>query len=276
MILLFALACQKEPAEDTGPTAGQLDVLTYNVHGLPSGITGDDTPGRMAQIAPLLDRYPLIGLQEDWDEANAATLAAALERRTELWFGEPLDERFYGAGLAFFAEQAVESYEPTYYETCNGTLDGASDCLASKGFQVVRLRMGPGATLDVYNTHMEAGNSAEDDSSRTAQLDMLLAQIDSFSAGHAVLFMGDTNLGADDPEDVPLIAALMEGGGFTDACDAVACPEPGRIDKLLVRDGEDLAIDVDSWAVAEEFVDEDGAPLSDHEGITASLRWAAR
>lgn len=276
MILLFALACQDEPAPDSGPRSGELDVLTYNVHGLPSGITGDDTPGRMAQIAPLLDRYPLIGLQEDWDADNAATLAAGLERRTELWFGEPLEDRFYGAGLAFFAEQAVETYSTTYYETCNGTLDGASDCLASKGFQTVRLQMGPGATLDVYNTHMEAGNSAEDDSSRAAQLDLLLAEIDSFSAGHAVLFMGDTNLGADDPEDVPLIAALMEGGGFTDACDAVACPEPGRIDKLLVRDGEDLSLTVESWAVAEEFVDAEGQPLSDHEGITARLSWSAR
>ena len=26
--------------------------LTYNVHGLPAAITGDDTPGRMAAIAP--------------------------------------------------------------------------------------------------------------------------------------------------------------------------------------------------------------------------------
>lgn len=275
MILLFALAC-KDRAEDTGPFAGDLDVLTYNVHGLPPGITGDDTPGRMAQIAPLLADYALIGLQEDFDEANHATLAAGVELETELWFGEPLADRFYGAGLAVFAGMEAVDALSIYYETCNGTFDGASDCLASKGFQVARLALGPGAALDVYNTHMEAGNSAEDDASRAAQLDMVLAQLASFSADNAVLLLGDTNLGGDDPEDVPLIDRLMAEGGFTDACDAVACPEPGRIDKILLRDGGGLRLAVESWAIDPAFVDSEGTPLSDHEAITARIRWSAR
>lgn len=276
MILLFSLACKDAEPVDTGPVDGSFTALTYNVHGLPPGITGDDTAGRMAQIAPLLDAYPLIGLQEDFDEANHATLAAGLERPTELWFGEAMEDRFYGSGLAVFAAMEAEEYEAAWYETCYGTLDNASDCLASKGYQRVRLRLGPGASLDLYNTHMEAGNGAEDDEVREAQLELLLAAFADRSADTAVLFVGDTNLGADDPEDVPLIARLMEEGGFTDACDAVACPEPGRIDKLLFRDGGGVTLTAESWAVEAQFVDTEGVALSDHEAIAATFRWSAR
>ena len=45
-------------------------MLTYNIHGLPPEVTGDDTTGRIEQITPLLSDYDVVGLQEDWIEEN--------------------------------------------------------------------------------------------------------------------------------------------------------------------------------------------------------------
>ena len=276
-MLLLLIACTGGSADDSAslPASGDFSALSYNVHGLPEAVTGDDTAGRIAQIAPLLEPFDLIGLQEDWDADNHAVLDAAVSHETREYFDEKVEEgRYYGSGLALFARWPETALLEQHYSTCSGLLDGASDCLASKGFVALRLRLGQGE-LDVYNTHMEAGGGEEDDVARAVHVDELLAAMAGFSAGRAILFMGDTNLHGDDPEDAPLIAKLMEGAGLLDGCEAVGCEDPGRIDKMLFRDGEGVSLSPTSWEVAPGFVDEQGVDLSDHEPIHMDWSWAA-
>ncbi|MCB9766002.1 MAG: hypothetical protein H6739_39875 [Alphaproteobacteria bacterium] len=275
MPLLLLLACSTPP-EDTGPppaTEGQLTALTYNVHGLPPGVTGDDTPGRMTQIAPRLPAYPLIGLQEDFDPENHALLVAQAEHQTQAWFDEVLDDRVYPSGLAVLVDQPLVELLEVHYDACNGLLDGASDCFASKGFQVLRLQLGAGQ-VDVYNTHMEAGSGEADDAARATQVDQLVATLNGFSADRAVIFLGDSNLHDDDPDDLPLVEQLKEEGGLTDACDAVGCPEPGRIDRVMIRSAGGVHLEVLAWRVDEAFVDAQGVGLSDHDAVSATLAWS--
>ena len=273
-----AAGCADKGADsaDTGPTEGALRALTYNVHGLPPELTGDDTAGRMAQIAPLLDGFDVVGLQEDFDDANHDTLAAGSHHATQVRFAEALEDRFYGPGLAVFADFAELDHRHEHYDACYGTIDGAGDCLASKGFQVVRLRLGGGLELDVYNTHLEAGGGGEDDAARAVHVDQLLAALSGWSDGRAVLFLGDTNLHEDDPDDAPLLERLLADGGLTDSCEAVGCDDPGRIDRLLFRSSDELSISATAWAVEPAFVDEAGVDLSDHEALSADFTWAAR
>ena len=66
-ILLF-VACQStppDPAPDV-PTEGSLQLLTYNVAGLPDGLSSADGDGidRMTQIRPLLDDFEVVGPDE--------------------------------------------------------------------------------------------------------------------------------------------------------------------------------------------------------------------
>lgn len=275
-LVLVACGCKgtEGPDDTEGPSSGALSVLSYNVHGLPPSITGDDTAGRMAQIAPLLPSYDLVGLQEDWDEANHEILASTMgDYPTSLWYGEPLDGRAYGSGLGLFARATLVDAQLTTYETCYGTLDSASDCLASKGLLAARLALADGVEVDVYNTHFEAGGGAEDDAARAAQVDMVIEVMNSWSTGRAMIFMGDTNLGDDDPEDLPLVALLEEQTGLVEVCDLVGCPEPGRIDRIFVRDGGGVTLSAESWAVPSEFIDSEGVPLSDHDAITAQITW---
>jgi endonuclease/exonuclease/phosphatase family metal-dependent hydrolase len=264
-----------KPAADTGSSlnAGDLRVLTYNVHGLPSLITGDDTPERMRQIAPRLTTHDIIGLQEDFDEANHASLVGEADHTTALWFGDKLPDRVYGSGLSMLARAPVVAHQHIHYTTCNGTTDAASDCLASKGFQAVRLRIGE-ETLDVYNTHLEAGGGAADNEARSAQVDALVESLSDWSDGQAVIFTGDFNLRETDTEDLPLINRLLSEAELERACWAVDCDAPHHIDKILFRSSTRLSLNATGWKNVEaDFRDEASVPLSDHPAIEATFDW---
>jgi hypothetical protein len=98
------LACSAEEAPEDRPTEGTFKTLSYNVHGLPSQLTGDDTPGRMALIAPKLNDYDIVALQEDFADDNHAILVAKADHLTEIRFNELVDpDRFYGSGLGMLA-----------------------------------------------------------------------------------------------------------------------------------------------------------------------------
>ncbi len=275
LLPLSCLALGACPAPgDTGalpPGSGSLRVLTYNVHGLPPEITGDDTTARQARIAPLLEGYDIAALQEDFIESNHELLVGAVDWTTARWFDEVIDGRAYGSGLALLASLSERAYHEQHYSECHGTLDGSGDCLASKGLQRVRLDLG-GGELDVYNTHHEAGGGDEDNAARWSQVEEVLAAMDEHSAGRAVLFLGDFNLHGDDPEDQPCLDAYR-GYGLEDACDALGCPEPGRIDRAWFRSGDALQLVPTDWAVQEQFVDEQGEPLSDHDAIAVGFDW---
>ena len=275
---LHGLGCADEPAQEDRPTSGEFSALSYNVHGLPSEITGDDTPGRMEQIAPHLAPYDVVGLQEDFDDQNHGILEAGTEHPTKIRFSELVAaDRFYGAGLALFANQTATNTHHEHYTACYGTLDGASDCLASKGFQAIRLQFGPDSeqTIDVYNSHLEAGGGSEDNAARASHVDQLLNAMATVSADRAVLFLADTNLKDADPTDLPEITRLMDGAALQELCVEVDCPDPGRIDRILYRSSDALSLTGLEWWIAEEFIDTDGVDLSDHEAIAGRFAWQA-
>ena len=279
MVVVGAITGCTKGAEDTGtaahvPTMGTFGVLTYNVHGLPAAITGDDTTGRMGEIAPRLGAWDILGIQESFDADNHDILTEDSSHDTRLWFGEMLPDRFYGSGLAVLARAVLVDHQHTHYSACNGVTDGASDCLASKGFQAVRLSMGT-STIDVYNTHLEAGGGEADNEARQAHIDEVLASLNGWSAGQAIVFTGDFNLRPSDPEDLPLIEQLLDEGGLSDSCIETGCAEPDHIDQILFRSSDSLTLEATDWANrASDFIDGNGVDLSDHPPISARFGWS--
>lgn len=277
VVLLAAVVagCVGDPPEVVEPAEGELRTLTYNVHGLPPEITLDDTTQRMTQIGPLLARYDLVGLQEDFIESNHDVLAEASGHPTQRWFGDVGDERIYGSGLAVFAGAAEVDHHHEWYEECYGYLDHSSDCMATKGFQMLRLQLAEGLEVDVYNSHFEAGGGEEDMAARESNVLQIIAGMQALSQDRALMFLGDTNLHGDDPEDVALLDLWMEEIGWVDGCEVVGCDEPGRIDRVLLRSGGGVALEAASWAIEPAFFDAEGVPLSDHDAVSAGIRWAA-
>ena len=273
--------CSPPKSSDSGhgtevATEGTITAVTYNVHGLPSLVTGDDTPGRMALIAPRISDYDIVGLQEDFTADNHALLTADSSHETQLWFGETLPERPYSSGLSTLIKAPLLEHQHQHYSTCHGHTDSGSDCFASKGFQALRVSIGTDS-IDVYNTHLEAGGSAEDNAARHAQVDDLISALTSWSDGQAVIFTGDFNLRETDPEDLPLIDQLLEDANLTRSCAAVDCDEPAHIDKILFRASPTIRLEAEDWEnVSERFEDTNGLALSDHPAISATFIWKSR
>ncbi|MCB9673311.1 MAG: endonuclease/exonuclease/phosphatase family protein [Alphaproteobacteria bacterium] len=274
MLTSLLLACTGGTTADPLPTEGSFDVLTYNVQGLPDALSESDTPTdvRMEQIAPFLDAFDLVGVQEDFDEGNHSLLTALATQPVKAWAATVLPDRVYPAGLAMLSRvgELVEVVEHNY-AVCNGLLSDGSDCLASKGFLALRLAVGAGS-IDVYVTHLDAGGAPEDEDARSSQVDELLDSIEGWSAGHAVLLMGDTNLRPSDPPDAVLLARFADHG-LRDVCVELGCEEDDHIDRFLLRDGDDTALIPTDWHRDATFVDDAGADLSDHPAIVSTLRW---
>ena len=140
-----------------------------------------------------------------------------------------------------------------------------------------------GVTVDVYNLHGEAGGSPSDQALQADDFDQLAAFIAEHSEGRAVILGGDTNLHTepDHPEprdgaDIEIWDTFLEATGLTDACDATDCDEPGRIDKVAFRSGDGVDLEALTHAVpGDEFVDDAGEALSDHEPLEVTFRWTA-
>ncbi len=267
MSVLFLGACVN------ATQTGILSILTYNVHGLPGEVTGDDTFARMADIGERLPYFDLVGLQEDFDEESHEALLMESTQLTQRWFSARYGvDRFYGSGLTLLADFPAAEYQEEHFVACHGVLSHASDCLASKGFQRALLTLADGLAIEVYNTHLDAGSSEEDIQARHSQLMQLLTQIQSTS--RPILLFGDTNLRPSRPEDESLIEWFLEESGLEDSCEAVGCAETDHIDRIWFRAGAEngLQLSVASWENDTRFYD-GSVPLSDHPAIVSTLDW---
>lgn len=258
----------------SAPASSRFTALSYNIHGLPFFITGDDTLARLREIAPRLAAYEVVGLQEDFIDRGHALLMGAATHRTRLRFDGTGSHRLFGSGLTLLARARAVTHHHEHYEHCNGRLDGASDCFATKGLQMVRLQLAPGAEVDVYNSHLEAGREPADVAARAANVAQIIAAMQKLSDGRAIVFLGDTNLRPDDPGDLAQIQQWLERLSLRDACAEVGCPEPDHVDRVYLRDGAGLRLSASSWSnESSAFLDDEGTALSDHPPIVVRVRW---
>ena len=260
-------------------SAGELSVLSYNTHGLPSWVAGDDPERRFPRIGALIDAYDVVLLQEDFDHH------ALLKESTGLAFierGNPSRDSFHcwvscsGSGLTFLSglpRERILRLDSIPYEVCAGWLTQANDCFATKGFQHAQVEVSPGLTLHIVNTHLDAGSAPSDRGARRQQLAALRAHLEASAAGDALIVAGDLNLDAATPEDAELLEAFAAALGLADSgARAAAGSHWTVLDYIYFRGGDELAMRVLEAGEASEFV-ADGAPLSDHPALAARFEF---
>ncbi|MGI9600308.1 MAG: M28 family peptidase [Acidimicrobiales bacterium] len=274
------------------PPSGQLDALTYNVAGLPAPLSGSSPDVNTPLIAPLLNQFDLVLLQESWKTPDPNTLAPLrvyheiLEAAsTHSFMSVPLDQPVgtdplrpsaqLSDGLNRFSDAASTPVTRQRWTECVGLVDSASDCLALKGFSHAVLTLAPGVEVDVYNLHAEAGGSAEDERVRAQGIDELVAYIQTHSVGRPLIVGGDFNLHGDDPVDAAVYATFTAGTGLVDACSHLGCPDTDAIDRFFFRSSAGLTIEPTSWQFETgTFVDGGGQPLSDHDPLHVQFDWS--
>ncbi len=256
-----------------------LSVLSYNTHGLAGWIVDDEPAIRFPQISRLLNGYDVALIQEDWswhEELVAAAEHPVIEmgNGSRFWIADFIPI-FGGSGLTSFVRAAREDVlEVTReaYGSCSGWLGGANDCLGSKGFLRVRLRLAPGAELDVYQTHLDAGDAAGDEAARGEQLAQLRRRIAQLSGDGALILAGDFNLHSERPAQRAILDEFVASLGLLDSGAAPVDPAQWeRLDYIFYRSGGGVRLEVVSAGQALEFQHQ-GRPLSDHPALFSRFR----
>jgi len=180
LIVVFALlhtGCKK--AEDKELT---LNVLAYNVAGLPAQISSSKPDLYTSSISPLLNEYNLVHLQEDFCYHDSILLFNLHPYRTETTGCVP-----GGDGLNTLCDFPIENiYREKWYHCTN------ADCFTPKGFSFSQVTL-LGEKVDCYNVHCNAGSTVAAMSARRSNIEQLCRYIGLNSADRAVLVFGDFN-----------------------------------------------------------------------------------
>jgi len=259
-----------------------LRLLTYNVAGLPEGISSSHPEHNSALISPLLNGYDIALLQEDFSYHPQIVGASQHPYVSPPYTGG----NSLGDGLSFLSGFAYSDFQRDAWLDCNGVLDSGSDCLTPKGFTFARFRIGE-ASVDIYDLHTDAGSAVGDQTARAANLRQLAAAIGARSLGRAVIVAGDINARYTRAGDT--VAELVDAAQLTDAwielenkgqrpatgatvmCSADDPNDPAceRIDKFFYRSGGGVTLHPREYTVeGAKFVDEKGAQLSDHRPVS--------
>ena len=268
---------------------GKLNVMTYNVSGLP--IIGDNQGTqrqlkgnkRMEKIGEILCRdsgCDIIGAEEDFNHHPALAKAmTAFKYKTFSKGGIPL-----GDGLNIFSKFPIYNVKRTPWRKCFGYLAGANDRLAEKGILSSVVEIEKGVFIDLYVIHTDASNDPKSLVARKDNFLQLAEMINSRKEDRAIIVMGDFNTTfclneKDEPYEM-----LIEKAGLTDSWAVIhnggKCDYKNEkdwnptlketLDRVMYKSGGGVEIKVENYEYA-EFTDEKGETYTDHVSTRARL-----
>jgi hypothetical protein len=282
---------------DDATISGELSALTYNVAGLPEGLSSSQPATNTPYISPLLNDYDLVLVQEDWLTppnnpfglrvyhdilaASARHPYQSVPAPCPLGMNPARTSALISDGLNEFSNFEFRETTRTAWEGCFGALGasdgGASDCGAMKGFSVAVHILAPGVEVDVYDLHGEAGSTPADQQLQETGYRQLAVFVKEFSAGHAILLGGDTNLHTESTNpDAAIWEGLLAATDLMDVCQSVECgADRTKIDKFAYRSSDTVKITPLSHRFErDKFVRPDGMRLSDHDALAVRFRWS--
>jgi hypothetical protein len=291
LVLLSTLGVGRESRAES-----VLSVLSYNVHGLPPLIAGDNPRRRASVIGARARAYDVALFQEDFAyhklirrqmEGSVGICgngqAFDLRRLAAKILLAPLSlffSRFsvsYGAGLSTFVKSALmlrDDVDRAPFGICDGWLGADFDCWARKGYLRVGIRTPEGVVVDVYSTHLDAGHGKRAAKTRRRQLRILAHAIETQSAERPVIVGGDLNLGFKRPRDRGVMIEFRERLHLQDSGAGPERPFWRSRDYILYRSSRQAQISVEQAGEALEFSD-GNRTLSDHPALYARFRVAA-
>lgn len=292
--LIIPVGSRAEPSEQPE----SFTLVSYNVRGLPNG-SRNAPRRRFPAIGRLTNEYDLILNQEVF--AGAARLVNEMKDKQAVsgvglrgdagrillkglfWPASVFVEDFwppYGCGLYTFVDPRLipggdhltgEEIETEPYRACHGYLSSKHDCFARKGYLRVGITAPGGVAVDVYNTHLDAGDDDGSRDARMAQLLQLACAIDARNSARPVIIAGDLNIGYVRAGDREALAIFREHLGLADSGASAQDPHWCERDHILYRDGADARLIVERFGENEKFV-RDGFALSDHPALFAEFR----
>jgi endonuclease/exonuclease/phosphatase family metal-dependent hydrolase len=266
-------------------SSGTFSVLTYNVAGLPEGLSSSNPEANTPEIGLRIRDYDIVHVQEDFNYHAALYANDNHAYRTPTSGGVP-----FGDGLNTLSKFPYSDFQRVKWNNCNGT-----DCLTPKGFSFSRIRIDEGVYIDFYNAHPNAGTATADLSARRANITQLSQFIAQNSVGNAVIVMGDFNCRYTRAEDN--IREFITNNGMTDTwiqlvrngnipamgSPALVCEFPSMtnacevVDKIFYRDSKFVDFTPTYYQLDDaDFVTDDNQPLSDHYPLLTNFSWSLK
>jgi Endonuclease/Exonuclease/phosphatase family len=288
------LLCMPSQSLAETRSGGSFTLLSYNVRGLPRGLSFPRR--RFAAIGRLANAYDVVLNQEVF--GATAKLAGQMNGKRAFagpgLRGDPgrialkavlLPFTFFipdfwppfGSGLYTFVDQrlldggGLADVERKAYHECYGIVGSDSDCFARKGYLRVGIEAAAGVEVDVYNTHLDAGNDEGSRDARWLQLRELACAIDARASARPVIVAGDLNIGYARKGDRQALAAFREHLGLADSGAGPEDRHWRERDYVLYRDGGAARLIVERSGEQRDFV-RDGHALSDHPALFAQFR----
>ncbi len=269
---LIFCRCVENNAIPIGQTSGEFTLLTYNVAGLPQGISPSNPKENTPIISARLNKFDIALVQEDfvYHEQLSSKAIHPYQSQTQV----DCLPHFVTDGLNRFSKFPFGELYRLPWENCSN--EDGNDCLAAKGFTMAKTEIVPGVFIDIYNLHLDSGGSPNDTEARRLQVAQLLKAICTHSLENAVIIAGDINLNTTNrPDDVKIFEKLLAGADLTDVCRSLSRGTE-LVDRVLFRNGNSLVLKAVSWELDESFVDELGQDLSDHKAVSVGFRWELR
>lgn len=248
---------------------GTLDVLTYNVAGLPALVSPSRPDVNSRRVSPHLNRYDIVLAQEDFSYHDDLVYAATHPFQSG---PRPSSSALVGDGLTTLSNYPVNQERRQPWRQCSGYLFSLNDCLSEKGFSMVRLQLDEARSIHVYNLHADAGSDASDVIARADGFEQLADFMDANSNAAALIVGGDTNLDARDVRDQAILERFMRRTGLHDACAESGCTQL-EIDRVFYRSSDSVRLHVERWQRDPAFVDHRGQALSDHPAVAVRFAW---
>lgn len=273
--------------EGPGPTltTGHLKLISYNVQARP---VLDDARAaiNLPIIGAMFGEFGVADVQECFSQCDK--LLAAAPQPNKYYFDQR--QNFFSlanSGLAGLSWYPIEQVVTVNYQA----KAELADTVASKGVALIRLNI-DGFAVDVYNTHMQAGDSDGAHVAQSAQADELIAFIATHSPSErTVILHGDFNMGPARPgkpladftpnhysNEADMLARtanfqkLVDQLGLSDVSDVLFGPVRDHIERVLYRPGQGVKVRPLSWEDrTATFLDPQGAPLSDSMPMVVEL-----
>ncbi|CAI7564891.1 unnamed protein product [Penicillium pancosmium] len=279
-------------------TSGEFTALSFNVAGLPSILQSNDVEGDKTDNAGQLGKYfseygyDIINMQEDFNYHAYIYAADDHAYRTATSGGAGI-----GSGLNTISNYDWVDFTRIKWNTCSDA--SGSDCLTPKGVTFMRWNPADGVFIDFYNLHADAGTEDDDETARNSNLQQVADYIDTWSAGNAVVVMGDTNSRYTRSDDTGIrlfksqnnmkdvwVELEMNNVYPTAGADALLCDNPSTnetcetVDKALYRGSDLVTLSAESFRYdGDNFLNTDsaylGAVLSDHNPILVNFTWSS-
>jgi len=248
-------------AETGKPLSYDIDVITYNICGLPDFLTYRrglaPTSRRFEYIGEELKKYDIIGLQEAF-VSKRSIVEEILEGYYVVHGADIGRVQVLGSGVYTFSRWPVTK---SHYEKWN-FLDG-NDRMSLKGFVAARVEVSRWLTVDVYNLHAQTGKD-ERKKDNNVQLHEFMKYF-SYGSGNPILLIGDFNCKTGDE----ICGHLVEITGMKTA-------DPGgtKVDHMFFdENGSGWNIEVlDSGFAFDTEID--GGMPSDHIALGAVFRFS--